>query len=186
MIDFTGVKAISIPEGVVKQIVLKSDGVILWKGGYKNWLPEATTTDRKTIYGGDYNGDGTPDGYMTGRRLSSSGSDTSQSGMCCSGFIPAKAGDILRFKNTKPKYGSASYVITYNSSNTKVAHQSIAQKKDGSDWSPPGIKSWQSNVDGILQITLDPNYFGTGFNAIRFSAGVISADTIVTINEEIA
>ena len=52
MIDFTGVKSISIPEGIVKQITRKSDGVILFKSGPKNWIPYSTTTDGKTIFNG--------------------------------------------------------------------------------------------------------------------------------------
>ena len=30
-IDFTGVKAITVPEGAVKKITRKSDGVVLWE-----------------------------------------------------------------------------------------------------------------------------------------------------------
>lgn len=185
---FANVKSIMMSEGMVKQIT--SGGKVIWKAIEEviqpilNLLPTATDTDRKTIYGGDYNGDGVNDGYRTGYRLSSSsGNPSSLSGMCCSGFISAKPGDILRIKGTVPKTGTASYVITYNSNNTKVAHQSIYQTSTP-DWGNSSSVPWQSYADGVLTITLDSN-FGTGFDSIRFSAGVIDANTVVTINQEI-
>jgi ribosomal protein S17 len=88
---------------------------------YVNWLPFAKDTDRITVYGGDYDGDGSKDGYKTSTRLSSSsGGAVTAADMCCSGFLPCKEGDILRIKGTKPKSGTASYVMTFNSSNAKV------------------------------------------------------------------
>jgi hypothetical protein len=90
---FANVKSIIIPEGKVKQI--KSGSILIWEKmeeivvEIKNWLKYATTTDMTTIFGGDYDGDGVPDGYVTGRRLSSSGGESPLTGMCCSGFIEA-------------------------------------------------------------------------------------------------
>ena len=184
--DFSNLQALVIPEGEVTKIAVGD--IILWEAIESvveiiNWLPKATTTDRKTIFGGDYNGDGKNDGYVTGKRLSSSGSESTQTGMCCSGFISAKSGDILRIKGTAPKTGTGSYVITYDSSNKKVAYQSVPQTSSG-QWSSSTSYSWYSYKDDVLQITLDSN-FGTGFDAIRFSAGTINANTIVTINQEI-
>lgn len=183
--DFSNLQALVIPEGEVTKIAVGD--IILWEAIENvaeiiNWLPKATATDRKTIFGGDYNGDGKNDGYVTGKRLSSSGSEATLTGMCCSGFIPAEPGDILRIKGTAPKTGTASYVITYNSSNTKVAHQGVYQ--DNNTWVNSASSPWQKVENGVLQITLDSN-FGTGFDAIRFSAGTIDANTIVTINQEI-
>lgn len=155
------------------------------ESGYTNLLPFATDTDRKTIYGGDYNGDGVNDGYIKGKRLSSSGSTADLANACASGFIPAKPGDVLRIKGIAPIQGTAAqYLITYNSSNTKVAHQELQDKDGNSDWSSSSTKTWWSYEDGVITITLDSN-FGTGFDAVRFSCGTIAADAVVTINEEI-
>ena len=144
---------------------------------YANLLPFAKDTDRVTFYNGI--------GYKTTTRLSSSGSAVSQTGMCASGFIPAKEGDILRIKGTMPKQGTASYVIAYDSSNTKTNHQSFPQHTSGSDWVANANHPWLTYEDGVLVIPLVSEYFGTGFNAIRFSAGTIDANTIATINQEI-
>lgn len=175
MIDFTGVKAIVIPEGVATKIV--SGAKTLWErvAGITNLLPLATDLDRTTIYNGI--------GYKSGVRLSSSGSVSTLAGMCASGFIPAVVGDVLRIKNTKPKSGTSSYVITYDSTNAKVAHKTFGQ--DGSDWGTGSSYPWLAYENGILTIDLSSAYFGTGFDAVRFSAGTIDENTIVTINEEI-
>ena len=182
--DFSKVKSIVIPEGVVTKIV--AGGRVLWQKikevvTLNNLLSKATTTDRNTLFGEDYNGDGKADGYLAGKRLSSSGSESATSAMCCSGFIPAKSGDILRIKGALPKISTASYVITYDSSNTKVAYQSIAQ---ATGWTNTSANPWQSVKNGVLRVRLDDN-FGTGFDAVRFSASTINEYTIATINEEI-
>ena len=182
---FANVKSIIIPEGKVKQI--KSGSILIWEKmeeivvEIKNWLKYATTTDMTTIFGGDYDGDGEPDGYVTGKRLSSSGSEAPLTGMCCSGFIESQPGNILRIKETYPKSGTASYIITYKGT-TKVAHKSINQ--GASEWAEATAAPWMKYSNKILTVTLDSN-FGTDFDHIRFSAGTISGNTIVTINQEI-
>lgn len=144
---------------------------------YTNLLPTAKDADRTTILNGK--------GYLDGTRLSSSGSASTSNatGMNASGFIcPVKEGDILRIKGLTPKTGAASYVNSYNSANTMVKSATLSQ-----DGTPP---SWivknaiKSYVDGVLTIPLESTYFGTGFDAVRFS-GVISEGAIVTINQDI-
>ena len=174
---FNSVQGITIPEGLATQI--KLDNNILWKvsGGYTNILPFATDTDRKTVYQGK--------GYITGYRLSSSGNLSQATGMCASGFIfPVKEGDVLRIKGIKPKASTASYVISYNNSNTKVAHKGFLQETDGSSWVSNNIATYDKTND-ILTIILSSTNFGTGWDSIRFSAGTIDGNTIVTINEKI-
>ena len=191
---FANIKSIIIPEGKVKQI--KSGSTLIWKKleeilvEIKNWLSEATDLDRTTIYGGDYNGDGKPDGYKTKTRLSSSsGGTTTADGMCASGLIPAQPGDVIRIKGTTPKYSTASYMMTFklvNGVNTMVASQSISQQGNPAYWVTNSTsKDWCSYENGILKITLLESKFGSDFDRIRFSAGTIDNSTIVTINQEI-
>lgn len=155
---------------------------------YTNRLPLATDTDRTTVYGGDYNGDGVNDGYITGKRLSSSGGISTEAAACTSGFIfPVTEGSVIRIKGTTPIQSSAvAYVITYDEANTKIGHAEVPKKSDKSDWSSTTTKSYYSYdaTKNEITVTLDST-FGTGYNAIRFSAGTITADTIVTVNEEI-
>lgn len=154
--------------------------------GYTNLLPTATDTDGVTIYGGDYDGDGTPDGYKTATRLSGSGGNTISATelMCATGFIPASDGGVVRVKNTKPVSGVSSYLITYDSAQTRIAHTGFAQSTD--DWSVTGYQpDGITYEDGVLTIQLSSAAFGTGIAYIRIS-GHITADTIITCNEEIS
>ena len=170
-------KTYVLPDGFIYAYIMSQIEI---PGGpaYTNLLPTAKDTDRKTIYDGD--------GYIEGYRLSSSGSTSALANACTSGFISAQPGNVLRIKGIMPIQGTATqYVITYNSSNAVVKYQQIPDKDDNSDWGTSGVKTWYKYTDGVIEITLDSTNFGTGFNAIRFSCGTITADTIVTINEEI-
>ncbi|MBQ7048773.1 MAG: hypothetical protein IJN86_07465 [Clostridia bacterium] len=173
-----------LPDGYIYAYML-TDVEVESGPAYTNKLPSATDTDRVTVYGGYYNGDGVNDGYITGYRLSSSGGTSALSNACASGFIPAKVGDVLRIKGITPIQGTATqYVITYNSSNAVVKYQQLRDKDDSSDWSTV-TTSWWKYENGIITITLESGSFGTDFDAIRFSAGTIDNNTIVTVNEEI-
>lgn len=157
---------------------------------YTNLLPAAKAEDRTTIYGEDYNGDGVNDGYLQGQRLSSGGTNSSLANACVSGFISVKPGDVLRIKGITPIQASSDcYVITYNSANTKIAHKQLPKASGNTDWSTNAntnatYSGYYNYTDGIITITLNDN-FGTGFDAIRFSAGTIDGNTIVTVNQEI-
>ena len=157
---------------------------------YTNLLPTATDTDG-SIYGGDYNGDGVNDGYKTTTRLSgSSGStESSQEDMCATGFIAATTGDSVRIKGHTPITGILSYLITYDSSKTKLNNQQFYQTdpSEGLDWctyTGQTIVSYYTYADGVLTIPLTEANFGTGIAFFRFS-GHIDENTIVTVNEEI-
>lgn len=148
---------------------------------YTNRLPKATDTDRTTIYGADYNGDGVNDGYLKNTRLSSSGSTSDRDGAYASGFVSVTVGDVLRIKGIAPLSGLSQYVITYNGT-TKVTHKELLYTSGG-DWSTTA--NFYTYADGILTIPLTSANFGSAFNGVRFSCGYIDENTIVTINEEI-
>ena len=91
MIDFTGIKAITIPEGKVKQIVRKSDGAVLW-AGITNWITKAINTD-----GTPYRGANGEVGYKTGFRFNTANTETSGSAYSVTGYIPVIPKDMLYF-----------------------------------------------------------------------------------------
>ena len=171
-------KVYVLPDGFFyeyKETVVESGGV-----AYTNVLPLATTTDRTTIFHGT--------GYSPGGdRLSSSGTEsaTGVTNNAVTGFINnVSVGDVIRIKNFYAPQGASNYMISYNSSNTKVNHQTFtalgeATWKSGTWYTVDG-----TGYDKVTTITLTEALFGTGFDAIRF-AGVITADTIVTVNQEI-
>lgn len=175
-------KVYVLPDGFFyeyKEVIVETDGP-----SYTNRLPLATDADRTTVY--DDNG------YLEDYRLSgSSGNPASApgTGMCASGFITGvKPGDTLRIANATGKAGTSSYVITYDSSNTKVSNQGIAQNATTGEYSTPlseiSTYGYQTLEDGVVVFKLDSALFGTGWDAIRVS-GVFTDETIVTINEEI-
>lgn len=136
---------------------------------YTNLLPTATDTDRQTIYGEDYDGDGANDGYLKGKRLSSSGTVSTKEGCSATGFINAVEGNVLRAKNLKNS-SAAMYVIAYDSNNVKTGYATYI---------------YSDNVDGIHTFELSAESFGSGFDSIRITAGEDMSDVIITINEEI-
>ena len=94
MIDFTNVKAITIPEGAVKKITRKSDGALLWQGAtYTNLIPLSIGTDKKP-----YIGDNGEVGYKTGIQISSSdGEEKTSLTTDAVGFIPCGHMDKFYF-----------------------------------------------------------------------------------------
>lgn len=158
-----------LPDGYIYAYMLTETEVET--GGYKNWLPLATEAYNGTAVYGE-------NGYVTGYRLSSSGSVSQQAGMLATGFIPASDGAVIRtvgLSATKATMGC--YVITYGASGTKIKHY-----------------QWGSNETStagnayIKEFTLDSTTYGTGIAFIRISASAHTEATlpsIVTVNQEI-
>lgn len=126
--------------------------------GYTNQLLNATDES-----GSPYNGG---KGYKSGHRLNSSGveKDDYPTGVCCTGFISCKAGDVIRFKNiTVASSTVTAYIAKYDSSKTFI--------------------SISSAVNEITENSYTVSGASTAY--VRFSFGVISDDSIITVNEEI-
>lgn len=143
---------------------------------YTNRLRTATSTfGGSEIFGKDYDGDGTPDGYQTNYRINSSNQPNAEaSNMCTSGFIPVKAGDVVRIKNAVLVGGGATpYFHTYTSTGGHMAANdpSVLGTADAN-----GVYTWtaKDSTDGTTKI-----------GAFRLSVCEINANTIITVNEEI-
>ena len=167
-----------LPDGFIYAYMITEKEI---EGGasYTNKLPSATDTDKKTIYGGDYNGDGVNDGYKTRTRISgSSGADAEAADvlMCASGFISAKVGDVVRIKGTSPVSSIQGYIITYKGT-TRVANKNIAST-NGVNWAS---QDYYDYVDETLVIPLTSANFGADFDCFRFSCHM-DGNTIVTVN----
>ena len=138
---------------------------------YTNLLPSAIDTD-----GTPYNGGL---GYIEGYRLSGSSATgvSKLAGCCASGYMPiSSTQDVIRIKNVElyETDVTANRLTFYNSSKTKLYEVT-------SFHSNPGV----TVNDGVY--SAKPQYWEntTSVAYFRFSAGVISDDTIVTVNEEI-
>lgn len=178
--DFSNLKALTIPEGDVTKITI--GGSVVWEKvvapSYKNWVKYSTESDGKTIYNGGL-------GYKNGYRLSSSGGESVAASCTVTGFIKAKAGDTIRIKgyvwyNTAV---SLNYLIAYNSSFAKV----YTGNAQGTYQTSTLIASMEYDATtGISTVVLKS---GISFEYIRISVNdAVSIDgknLIVTINEEI-
>lgn len=190
MIDFSNLKAVTIPEGVVTKIV--SAGKTLWElvvATYTNQVPISTDTD-----GSIYNGTG----YKDNTRLSSSGgvSGSAQNGSVTTGFIPWY-GDTtyLRIKgaewlNAFTLTGGHYYLNCYDANKKFLSYLSSGEYADGN---LGHIVSVTRDANGVDTIKFSETY-GTS-NAvlqnfrkaafIRLNAYGKGKDMIVTVNEEI-
>lgn len=184
--DFRNFKKLNI--GGVDLVELFINGIRVFKAGYKNWVRYSTTEDGKTIYNGGL-------GYKNGYRIRSGGAEGEQAHTTCTGFIPVKAGDVVRISGCD--FGSSSNGNAINVSNSsftnigqftmfpaaygilavgasygKYNHDSVVKEKDGVwKWIVPPAAS------GVAYIRV------SGFNV---EAVYPSANLIVTINEEVA
>lgn len=181
-----------LPDGMIWAWMLTEKEIEVG-GGYTNLLSTAKATDRTTIYGGDYNGDGVNDGYKTNTRLSGSGGGESTAGsgkeaMCSSGFIfPVKSGDILRIKGATPVTGSNHYVVGYDSANARTGNDPINFTTSGGGliWSTGSSSGkYTLDADGTIVYTINTAKLGANVNAVRICMAM-DENTIITLNEEI-
>jgi hypothetical protein len=143
---------------------------------YTNWAKKAYADSSKTtIYN---NGKG----YKENTRLNSSGSETAESGWYVTGFIPAKSGDVIRFKNC---YFPATYSGS-GTSRTNIVPYKVDGSYAGTLISQAGVKDVAKEYDAdgvnVLQITI-PSWLGSTF--IRMTIQRMSDNSIITVNEEI-
>ena len=145
---------------------------------YTNQLPLATDTD-----GSVYNGTG----WMEGYRLNSSGSPDGYSGSYLTGFIPAQIGDVVRLKNVTWQNGVSSGL---NSGNQRISFYD-SNKNHLAQTNAVGLAGTLNGVkddSGIwTQFTLKNFSGGDLTNAayFRFNCAGLSAESIITVNEEI-
>lgn len=183
--DFSNVKKISISAGDVKQIEI--NGVVVWKSGYKNWVPLSINADG-SIYNNGL-------GYKESTRIRSGGEEGAHSGGVCTGFIRVNPGDVIRVGGCE--FDATSNANAINASNNSFVN--IGQLTSNYASGGYGIfageylnYSWKSVVkesDGVWKWVVPPAASGVAYIRVTgyFSvgAGGKGKSLIVTINEEI-
>ena len=186
MIDFTGAKAITIPEGPVKRISRKSDGEILWeKIAYKNWVPLSTTDDGKTIYNGGL-------GYKNGYRVRSGGAEQAAWDCSHTGFIPVREGYVIgiggaSFDLTGSQGSTTNAINVYDASFTNLGQVVENYQVAGYGiFSDGKLSNWLKGThkDGCFYWTVPA---GANIAYVRVSGKTMGdgSKLIVTLNEEI-
>ena len=138
---------------------------------YTNMLPQAINAD-----GTPYVGANGEKGYKPGYRLNSSAAEVASASNCCTGFIPAKNTDTIRFKNIAPGSSANGYIHFYDKNFALIGGKMYefwtSELYEFTPASATDLNSQNANVGSAMA------YF-------RISSGTISADTIITVNEEI-
>lgn len=177
-------KTLSINGIVLKDLRINNE--LVWEEpiSYKNWVQYSTETDG-TLYNSGL-------GYKNGYRVRSGGAESAQSTNVCTGFIPCKAGDIVRVLPSKAGYSSELKYLNFSDvSKTNIGQLAFNGqygifKDSGYTWS--NVK----NVDGVFEFTVPTDI--TSASDIAFIRVTIefaqSYETdgkgmIVTINQEI-
>jgi len=173
--DFSQVKAITIPEGAVTKIV--SGDIILWQAStylYKNWAKYSTENDGVTIYNSGV-------GYKDGYRVRSGGAEQQYAGGCCTGFIPFKVGDTLRIY---PSFSGENALNAINFSDGSF--NNLGQVTDSGVYYGICNSSYKTSVvDGVSTLTLTDSH-DSSIQYVRITHKLTTgADLIITINEEL-
>ena len=177
--DLSIFNGITIPEGDV--IKIEANGIVLWNRskGYTNQVRQSIDTD-----GSIFNGIG----YQDNMRVRSGGAVGSWDGAVATGYIPVKAGDIVRFTcddwDTNASNGNCinlGYIS--NKAFTSIGSYTTTPATYGmyseSSWSK--YKATKEK-DNIWKLEVPPD---NAITHLRMSCYGTGANLIVTVNEEI-
>jgi hypothetical protein len=177
--DFSTVKAITIPNGAVKKI--ERNGVAIWEepSSYKNWVPYAIDTNKNILNGV---------GYIGKTRLSSSGATKSASRVSTTGFIPASSGAVIRVPAEYFDAGS-SYVCSYNSSFGFIAAVNYNGGYAGGTVVTNGnvkeITLLNNSNIAYVRVSMEWSSVDTGYSSATDATQGPCEHMIVTVNEEL-
>lgn len=182
---FSDLKKLVIPEGEVNKITV--GGVTIWEN-MKNWARFSTEADGVTIYNGGL-------GYKDGYRVRSGGAEASQNGASCTGFIPLKAGDVVRMSGYDALYDGAQNAINVYNADKENLGQAVANYPangygifaGGASYPSYGWASVTENPDGVY-VWVAPPYDAIAFMRVTGFTDYTTNDgskMIITVNQEI-
>ena len=148
---------------------------------YVNQIPISTNKDGSLFVG--TNGE---KGYKANTRISlSTGNETTASGVELTGFIPVKVGDTMYIKGITINASATTQVIAFYNSNFEYSKTGGASQ--GGVYTGKVFGDVNGEVKSIVlnSANLTNNNFNEDVAYIRFSAGEINADSVITINQPI-
>ena len=177
-VDFSALKKLTI--GGIEMMKVFINGVQVW-AGFTNQIPLSITSS-KTEYVGT-NGE---DGYNSGYRLNSNGTETAAAAFGVTGFIPVKYGDVVYFKNVNftpgvESTGGGNYIAVYDSSFTKIA----SIKSTNVTATHYLYKPVETYADTGLIKSITMADGSRNYAYLRISATGLNAGSIITVNEPI-
>ena len=175
---FSDVKKLVIPEGEVSKIMV--GGVTIWEN-MKNWARFSTEADGVTIYNGGI-------GYKNGYRVRSGGTEGEDSNTTCTGFIPLKAGDVVRMSGYNVTIvGSQNAINVYNANKENIG-QAAANAVHGifsTTYTSYGWSSVVENPSGVYSWVAPPHSDIAFMRVSGFTYGK-GENMIITVNQEIS
>lgn len=178
MMDFGSLKKLTIGGVELKQLFI--GGIQVWKSGYKNWVKFSTESDGKTIYNGGK-------GYKDGYRVRSGGAEGATGAGSCTGFIPVKGGDVIRFSGWDMS-------VKANESAINVSDSSFTNIGQTAGLGSYGVlayteyvleKSLVQESTGVWKWVVPPASFGIAYIRVSGYTEGDGAKMIITVNEEI-
>ena len=125
-------------------------------------------------------------GYQIGYRLSSSGGETEYTGSYLTGYIPCKAGDIVRLRNVTFQSGVTSGLTSSNQRMARYDSEKAFLSVANADDIVNTNYNFQAVLDDsgiITQFTVPETVSGVAY--IRLNGSYIGDDSVITVNEEI-
>lgn len=163
--------------------------IMSWTKPYTNLVPTAIDTD-----GSIYNGTG----YIYGYRLNSSGGLTENGQTISTGFIPVKAGDLIRMAGLEVMGPGYNYICFYDASFTLLGSMSWVRSSDYANGYytqcrgivkyayGDGSTNFPSEKNGV---NIYDNYAFTDGSQVAYfrlnGGGLDGSKMVVTVNEEI-
>lgn len=170
--DFSGFKKLTIGGIELKKLLI--NGIQVWTGvSYTNQIPISTDAS-----GNIYNGKGFKENTFV-----NAGNEGGVPGVDVTGFIPCKVGDVLRFKNMRFTAAVTNCRLAFFKSDKSYIGQVISTSTYYTDTKFQGVKDADGNftkltITSVANITANCAY-------IRVSAADITANSIITVNQEI-
>lgn len=182
MMDFSKFKKLTIGGVELKQLFI--NGVQVWKSGYKNWVRYSTEADGVTIYNGGL-------GYKDGYRIRSGGGEGATSYGSCTGFMPVKGGDIVRFGGWDFAKVANENAINVSNSDFENIGQTAGLGNYGilapnGAYGAYNIDSIVKESDTVYRWVVPPAASGVAYIRVSGYTRKGGSKMIVTINEEIA
>lgn len=161
-----------LPDGFIYAYML-TEKEVEGKPTYNNLLDDAINSD-KTPYIVE-NSDGTTTvGYKKGWRINSSNTEKQSDGNCMTGYIPVLSEQTIRVKNITISGAVNGYFHWYKEDFSPAAS---AYYENNSD------QNTKPNADGLIEFNAPIN---SALRYFRMTTGVISDETIITVDEEIS
>lgn len=140
---------------------------------YTNQIPISTDAS-----GAVYNGVGYKKGYQMNQ-----GNEQENRDVCVTGFIPCKAGDVIRMKNMPFNTTLANCKLSFFNSDKTYINQALSTSSWYMDTEFTGIKDEDGNY--VCFTLKNVANFTDSMAYIRITALSITEDSIVTVNEPI-